>query len=118
MQHVKHKLNLPFTALPDHGNHPPYILHGVYYLKDSGVQVSSVYHTCMGGPVQQHTALSDEAYLPHTYCMILILQRQGYQVRGVLLGVRQRTDPYITERCRKMLLVKIYKRSRFQPNIK
>ena len=34
------------TALSDQGNHFPCVLYGVYYLKDRGGQVSSVYHTC------------------------------------------------------------------------
>ena len=34
------------TALSDQGNHLPYILHRVYYLKDREGQASGVYHTC------------------------------------------------------------------------
>ena len=66
--HITYYYRAGHAALSDQGNHP-YILNGIYCLKDRGGQVGSVYHTSEKmRPAMQLYQI--RATTSHTYCMV------------------------------------------------
>ena len=73
-------------SLSDQRNHPPYILHCAYYVKDrdSKQAIGMVTHVCRcvtisakRARMDQHTALSDQGSHPPYYCRVLTTWKPG-----------------------------------------